>query len=73
MEDGAASPGAFGSMTTRKRVFVVLFSLLVCIAADQATKEFARSHLPRTKILSVAGGLLKFDYYENKGAVFSFE
>ena len=65
----------FGSkiMRMRKRIFLVLFTLILCIAADQATKELARSHLPRAKMLSVAGGALKLDYYENKGAVFSFE
>ncbi len=60
-------------MQMRKRIFLVLFTLLAIIAADQVTKELARSHLPRTRLLSVAGGVLKFDYYENKGAVFTFE
>ena len=60
-------------MTNKKRIFLVLFSLILCIGADQVTKEIARSLLPRTKPLSVAGGVLKLDYTENKGAVFSFE
>ncbi len=60
-------------MQMRKRIFLVLFTLVAIIAVDQVTKELAKSHLPRTKMLSVAGGALKLDYYENKGAVFSFE
>lgn len=66
-------------MTTSKsplRIWRILLAVLLvalCIAADQATKEVARSRLPKNKVLSFAGGMLKFDYSENKGAVFSFE
>ncbi len=60
-------------MAHTKRIFLVVFILILSIASDQITKEIARSHLPRTKVYSVAGGMLKLDYTENKGAVFSFE
>ncbi len=60
-------------MTNRKRIFLVLFTILMCIGADQITKEIAKSRLPRTKPLAFAGTMLKLDYTLNKGAVFVFE
>ena len=60
-------------MAKRKRIFVVLFTLLLSIGCDQITKDIVKSHLPKTKVLHVAGKMLSLDYHENKGAEFSFE
>ncbi|MEN6441221.1 MAG: signal peptidase II [Syntrophobacter sp.] len=60
-------------MRNRKRVLLVVFSLLFCLGCDQATKYLARNYLPRTKVVSLAGSPLKLHYSENKGASFAFE
>jgi len=60
-------------MTKRKRIFVVLFTLLSVIGGDQITKDIVKSQLPKTRVVHVAGSMLSFDYHENKGAEFSFE
>ncbi len=60
-------------MEKGKRAFLVLLTLVVCIMSDQLSKDLVKSHLPRKKPLVIAGGMLKLDYSENKGAVFSFE
>lgn len=60
-------------MSNRLRILMVVLTVLVCIGADQITKEMVRSHLSRTKSFAVAGGMVKLDYNENKGAEFSFE
>jgi signal peptidase II len=52
---------------------LVLLTVLLCVGCDQAAKEIARSHLPKTKALSFAGDMVRFDYTENRGAVLSFE
>jgi lipoprotein signal peptidase len=52
---------------------LVLFTLLLCIGADQITKEIVKSHLPKTKVLHFAGKILNFDYHLNRDAEFSFE
>lgn len=60
-------------MTSRTRIFLVAFTIVLAIGADQISKDIARTHLSKTKAVSVADGALRFDYSENKGAVFSFE
>lgn len=60
-------------MTRLKRGVLILFVILSCVACDQITKVFAKSHLKKNKVLSFAGGSVKLDYNENKGGVFSFE
>ncbi len=60
-------------MANRTRVFLVLFTIVLCVGADQISKEFVKSHLPKTKPMHFASGMLKLDYSENKGGVFSFE
>ncbi len=47
--------------------------MILCIGIDQITKEIVGSHLPRTKPLTLARGILRLDYTENKGAVFAPE
>lgn len=54
-------------------MFLVLVTILLCVACDQMTKELAKSHLPKTKVMSFAGDTLRLDYTENRGAVLSFE
>ncbi len=60
-------------MEKGRRAFLVLFTIIVCIMCDQLSKDLVKSHLPRKKPLVVAGGVLKLDYSENKGGVFSVE
>ena len=59
--------------TPRERIMLVILIIMLCVGCDQLTKEIAKSHLPRTKALSVAGDALRLDYTENRGAVLSFE
>jgi len=60
-------------MKTGKRALLVLFTLLLCVACDQVTKELAKSRLPKNKVLSLAAGVVRLDLTENRGAVLSFE
>ncbi len=60
-------------MEKGRRAFLVLFAIIACILCDQLSKDLVKSHLPRKKPLVIAAGVLKLDYSENKGAVFSFE
>ena len=60
-------------MTGRRRVFLVLLTIVLSIGCDQAAKAMARAHLPATKELSYAGGALRLDLNVNEGASFSFE
>ena len=60
-------------MTKRKRILLILLTLLSCIGCDQITKAIAESHLPRARVLSFAGDTLRLDYAENKGAILTFE
>lgn len=60
-------------MESRKRIFVVFFSIFLCIACDQLTKETARPDQSATKSIGVVKGILSLDYVVNKGGVFAFE
>jgi lipoprotein signal peptidase len=60
-------------MKSQKRIFLVFFIIILCIGADQLTKQIVRSDLPRTKRLTLVKGMLSLDYVENKGGVFAFE
>ncbi len=60
-------------MNNRKKIILVLFTIIFCIGSDQITKEIVRSHLPGTKPLTLFKGMLRLDYLENKGAVFALE
>jgi signal peptidase II len=62
-----------GFMTKRKRMVMVLLTIILCVGCDQVAKEMAKSHLPKTKVLSFAGDVVRLDYTENRGAVLSFE
>ncbi len=60
-------------MSNRKRVMTVLLLLVLCIGLDQATKYLARSYLPHTRVIALAGSPLKLHYSVNRGGSFSFE
>jgi lipoprotein signal peptidase len=60
-------------MKSQKRIFLVFFIIILCIGADQLTKQIVRSDLPRTKRLTLVKGMLSLDYVENKGGVFALE
>jgi signal peptidase II len=60
-------------MAKRKRIILILLTILSCVGCDQITKTIAQTHLPRTRSFSFADDTLRLDYAENKGAVLSFE
>lgn len=60
-------------MHRRRRMLLVLLTIALCVGLDQYTKSLARSHLPKSKAISIAKDTLRLDYLENKGAVLSFE
>ncbi len=60
-------------MESRKKIFLILLTIMLCVGCDQITKEIVKSHLPRTKPLTLVKGMLSLDYVENKGGVFAFE
>jgi len=60
-------------MAKRRRLFLVLFAIIVSVACDQVTKWMADSYLPKKKSLSFAADTLRFDFAVNKGGILSFE
>src|SRR5438128_12074585 len=58
-------------MTTLKRVLLILLTVVWCIGCDQATKSIAKSHLPKSQMLSVVGDTVRLQDTENKGAFLS--
>lgn len=60
-------------MSKGKRVALVLVTIILCVGCDQVAKDLARSHLPKSRVLSFAGDMVRLDYTENRGAVLSFE
>jgi lipoprotein signal peptidase len=60
-------------MKARKNIFLILFTIILCVGCDQITKDIVKSHLPGTKRWTFAGGMLSLDYVENKGGVFALE
>src|SRR5438128_1354461 len=55
-------------MTTLKRVLLILLTVVWCVGCDQATKSIAKSHLPKSRMLSFVGDTVRLQYTENKGA-----
>ena len=55
-------------MTTLKRVLLILLTVVWCVGYDQATKSIAKSHLPKSQMLSFVGDTVRLQYTENKGA-----
>ena len=60
-------------MKSSKKILLILFTIILCTGIDQFTKQIVKSHLPRTKLLTLAGGMLTLNYSENKGGVFALE
>lgn len=60
-------------MSKGRRVALVLVTIILCVVCDQVAKDLARSHLPKSRVLSFAGDMVRLDYTENRGAVLSFE
>lgn len=55
----------------RRRVIVIAVAALLALAADQATKWWARSSLkPRRAPIVLVEGYLKLEYHENPGSAF---
>ncbi|MFZ2446793.1 MAG: signal peptidase II [Syntrophobacteraceae bacterium] len=57
----------------RKRILAVVFALVLSMGCDQITKYMAKSHLSKTRVVSVAGSPLKLHYSENTGGQLAFE
>ena len=60
-------------MKSRNRILLAVLIMVLCVGADQLTKEIIRSNLPKTKPLTLVNGMLSLDYVENKGGVFALE
>jgi signal peptidase II len=60
-------------MNSSRRIGLVLLTIACCVCIDQFSKDLAASHLPRDGAWSFAGDILRLDYAENEGGVFSFE
>jgi signal peptidase II len=58
-------------MPRLKRIINVILILVVCVAADQATKSLAKTYLPRDEVLTFAGDTFRLHYAENSGAFLS--
>ncbi len=51
-------------------MLVVFITAVLCVAADQLTKQLAAAALYPDKSISLIDGILRFSYVENRGAVF---
>ncbi len=60
-------------MKRAKRVLFAYMIILLCIGADQLTKQIVRVDMPKTKSIVLITGVLKLDYADNRGGVFAFE
>jgi signal peptidase II len=60
-------------MTSGKRTLFIFLIILLCICADQLTKQIVRTDLPKTRPIVLVKGVLKLDYTDNRGGVFIFE
>lgn len=60
-------------MKSAKKILFVYLIIILCIGADQLTKQIVRSDLPKTKSIVLVKGILNLDYADNRGGVFAFE
>lgn len=62
-----------GARLTRRAARLLLFVLLsvVCIGCDRVTKEFATESLRGNEPVVLAGGTVRLEYAENRGAFLS--
>jgi lipoprotein signal peptidase len=56
-----------------RRLLLVLALLTLAAGLDQATKELARRHLTPGDVRTLAGGTVRLQYAENRGATLSLE
>ncbi|MFZ0455734.1 MAG: signal peptidase II [Ignavibacteriaceae bacterium] len=53
-----------------KRITLILIFMFLFVGCDQSSKQFAKYHLENSSAVSYAGGLVRFVYMENAGAIF---
>lgn len=58
-------------MTTRWRLGLLLFAMVLCIGCDQAAKAVARDSLAGRETIVLLGGAIRLEYAENAGAFLS--
>lgn len=51
---------------------IILVCIFCFVGCDQSTKQIAKDRLEASSIISYAGGILRFVYVENSGAMLSF-
>jgi signal peptidase II len=56
-------------MSSKKIIFILLF-IFCFVGCDQSSKQFAKYHLENSSAVAYAGGLIRFVYVENAGAIF---
>lgn len=55
-----------------RNALIILVCIFCFVGCDQSTKQFAKNMLENSSLVSYAGGLVKFVYVENPGAMLSF-
>ncbi|MFS2036173.1 signal peptidase II [Polaromonas sp. CT11-55] len=58
-------------MSIVKRLLLVLFVLLSCVACDQSTKMYAEANLPKAQALSLLSDTVRLQVAHNEGAFLS--
>jgi signal peptidase II len=58
-------------MSPRKRIALVVFTLIACVGCDQKTKSLAGHALQGHDARSFLGGIIRLDYTENPGGFLS--
>lgn len=58
-------------MSIVKRLLLVLFVLVSCVACDQSTKMYAETALPKTQALSLLSDTVRLQVAHNEGAFLS--
>jgi len=54
-----------------KRLLLILFVLVACVACDQSTKMYAEAKLPRAQTLSLLSNTLRLQVAHNEGSFLS--
>lgn len=55
---------------TLKKIYIVLIFIFCVVGCDQSSKQFAKYHLENSSAVTYVGGLIRFVYVENSGAIF---
>lgn len=53
-----------------KRIYLILIFIFCVVGCDQSSKQFAKYHLENSSTVTYIGGLIRFVYVENSGAIF---